>query len=153
MKPQLRAQQHSTMLTGIKSEAAVAEYFRNRKLQVIEVGMQRFNYDLVVERFGRVQVKTCHLLTRKGLSYRDSSSTSKRMRCNLAAGDKRYQTDAIDWFAFVYWLNGNAKVWLVKEANLRATPEYLIACYSIAWNSVVLQWESVAPTPLLMEAK
>ena len=153
MKPQIRQCQHSTALTGVKSEAAVAEYFRNRKLDVIEVGAQRFNHDLLVETFGRVQVKTCHLLTRKGPSYRQSSTTSKRLRCNLAAAGKRYQTDVIDWFAFVHWVNGKAMIWLVKENKLRATSEYLIACYSIALNSVMLQWESVAPTPLLMEAQ
>lgn len=130
----------------------VAQYFRNRKLQVVEQGHERLNHDLLVETFGRVQVKTCHMIDRKESGRKDWLPTSKRLRCNLCASDRRYATAVIDWFAFVYYQNDSPRVWLVSESKLRANDEYLISGYSIALNSARARWESVEVVPTLLEA-
>jgi hypothetical protein len=154
LKPEikLRGNGHWTTLRGDRSEMVVAQYFRNRKLEVLEQGHERLNHDLLVERFGRVQVKTCHMIDRKESGRKGWLPTSKRLRCNLCASDRRYATGVIDWFAFVYYQNDSPRVWLVPESKLRANGEYLISGYSIALNSVRARWESVDLTPTLLEA-
>lgn len=154
MKPEikLRGNGHWSQLRGNRSEMVVAQYFRNRKLEVVEQGQLKLNHDLLVETFGRVQVKTCHMIERKELGRKGWLLTSKRLRCNLCASDRRYATGVIDWFAFVYYQNDSPRVWLVPESKLRANDQYLKGSYAIALNTARDRWELVELTPTLLEA-
>ena len=148
MKPEIKLKGSTNNLNnqvGRASEKAAADYFVARGHAVTDVSGQNTQHDLLVETFGRVQVKTCHKVKVKDCRF------SFAFRATLGTSSSRYASGSIDWFAFVYWLNGRAKVWLVAASKLQVNDSYLACKYEKSCTTVANSWEDVEPGQTLSE--
>jgi hypothetical protein len=148
LKPKIKLRGSTNNLNnevGRASEKAAADYFVARGFFVEDVAGQNIQYDLLVETFGRVQVKTCYKTKAHKAKF------SYLFRATLGNATSRYASDSIDWFAFVYWLNKRAKVWLVESSKLQVNDSYLACKYEKSCTTVANLWEDVEPAPTLLE--
>lgn len=149
MKPQVKLRgstNNLNMYVGRASEKAATDYFVARGHAVTDVSGQNIQHDLLVETFGRVQVKTCHKMRTHKAKF------SYSFQATLGTSTSRYAAGSIDWFAFVYWLNGRAKVWLVRASKLQVNESYLARKYWKSCTTVANSWEDVEPSQTLSEA-
>lgn len=148
MKPQVKLRgstNNSNNQVGRLSEKAATDYFVARGHAVTDVSGQNIQHDLLVETFGRVQVKTCHKMRTHKAKF------SYSFQATLGSSTSRYAAGSIDWFAFVYWLNGRAKVWLVAASKLQVNESYLACKYEKSCTTVANSWEDVE-LPTCVEA-
>jgi hypothetical protein len=148
LKPQIRLRGSTNNLNnqvGRASEKAVMGYFVARGFAVTDVSGQNIQHDLLVETFGRVQVKTCHKTKTHKAKY------SYSFQATLGSSKVRYSSQSIDWFAFVYWLDGRPKVWLVNALKLQVNDLYLACRYEKSCTTVANLWEDVEPAPSVLE--
>lgn len=149
----------TALVRGREAEEWSVEFFRRRGHGVVDVSHQNVMHDLVVDGFGRVQVKRAHLvnkhrkvITRKRKPHRDAQPSNWSYRASLSQGNTRarYPADAWDWLCIVIVLASGPRFILRKASDcVVAGKDYMVDKVSIAPNRAALRWQAIDPSERL----
>jgi hypothetical protein len=149
----------TTLARGREAEEWATEFFRRRGHFVFDVSHLNVMHDLVVDGFGRVQVKRAHLVNkhrkvvvRKRKPHRDAQPSNWSYRASLSQGNThaRYPANAWDWLCIVIVLPSGPRFVMRRAADcVVAGKDYMVDKVSIAPNSAALRWQAIDPSESL----